>query len=660
MKINEIGKDWIISEMESIVEEVKYIRPSDYNEEKRYLPSSVTSIPGYLRYAVNPFMREIVDCFDIHNPVRQINLMKGVQVTYSTVLESGVMYYADHIGTLPMMYITADKELAETRIENNFLPMFQQSGLGHIIRSSDIGNSRKTGNTKKQLQFEKGAYLQPFGAQNAGKMRAASIAIMLKDEIDGWPDTVGKDGDPDGLTDARTNGFPDQKKIFRGSTPLIKATSKIYKNYLKGDQRKYMVLCKHCKQEQTIRWEVINKETGLIGGFKWDFDEDGILITESVRYDCPFCGGSHFEADKENLFSEETGAYWKPTAKPIDKNIRSYHLPAFYSPIGMLEWKDIVLQYIDCYDPIERKIKDMGKYQIFYNNILAEPFEIKESKIRFSTVSAHRRAEYRMGQIPNKYAIQYSNSKILFLTCQVDVHKRNLAVSVMGWCKDFIPYIIDYQRFEVTESEPECTELYSPVWRRLRELIEEKVYEGDDGTKYRVVMTFIDSGYANDTVTKFCADYESNVYPILGRDRAGKNQTIKEFGEFTTQNGIIGYKITVDHYKDRIAPVLRREWSEGDGIQKTYHLNAPIDIPDKALKELTVETRKQKTDDNGNISYVWHRPSGVDNELWDLLIYGHAAVELIAVKICIDHFEMKSIDWVKFWEYLEDKRVFFE
>lgn len=657
--INNIGKDWLISEIDNLPDEIKHLTPSEYNEEHRYLPSSVTSIPGYIRYAVNPFMREIVDCFDIHNPVKEVSLMKGVQITYSTVLESGVLYYADHIGTLPMMYITADKELATARIENNFIPMFNESGKADIIRSSDIGNTRKTGKTANHLQFEKGAYLVPFGAINAAKMRSYSIAIMLKDEIDAWPDVVGKDGDPDSLSDARTDGYSEQKKIFRGSTPLIKNKSKIYKNYLKGDQRKYMVLCKHCKHPQNLRWESVDKETGIIGGFKWEFDEDGILITESVRYDCVKCGCSHYEADKELLYSEENGAHWKPTAKPIEKNIRSYHLPALYSPVGMRPWYQNVIQYLESYDPIEKKVKDIGKYQVFYNNVLAEPFEVTGAKIRFTSVSAHRRAEYRLGSIPNNFASKYSNSKILFLTCQVDVHKNNLAVSVKGWCKDQICYLIDYWRFERTEKEPECNELSSPVWSRLRELIEEKMYIADDGSQYKIAFTFIDAGYANDTVTTFCADYSSNVYPILGRDRAGKNQTIKEFAEFTTQSGTTGYKITVDHYKDRLAPVLRREWLEGNGIQKQYHFNAPIDLSDKALKELTVETRRERTDEKGNISYYWHRPGNAPNELWDLLVYGHSAVELLAKKICIDHFDMKTVEWDKFWEYIENEKCFF-
>jgi phage terminase large subunit GpA-like protein len=326
----------------------------------------------------------------------------------------------------------------------------------------------------------------------------------------------------------------------------------------------------------------------------------------------------------------------------------------------MAPWYSLVADYLDCYDVVNKKVKDVGLYQVFYNNVLAEPFEIMGSKIRFASVSAHRRPVYRLGQIPNNYAEMHSGSKILFLTCLVDVHKENLAVSVMGWCRDAKPYIIDYWRFEIKDKEEECGELTCSVWGRLRELIEEKEYIADDGNKYRIAMTLIDSGYSNDTVTTFCSDYASGVYPILGAPRAAKNQTIKEFGEFTTQAGTVGYRILVDHYKDRLAPVLRREWEEGAGEQNKYHFNAPVDITDKQLKELTVETRREKKDEKGIVTYFWHRPGNAHNELWDLLVYGHAAVEIMAWAICIQHFGAETVDWPRFWDYIENEKLYYE
>lgn len=652
--IANIGADWLADEVEGLTDEIIHVSPSIYNEQTRYLPESVTSMPGYLRYAVNPFMREIVDCFDIDSPVREVNVKKGVQITYTTVLESGLLYFMGHVKTLPIMFMTADKDLASARVENNIIPMLNQSDLAHIIRSSDEGNSRKTGKTKEHLQFEGGGYLVPFGARNADKMRSYSICVMLKDEIDAWPDTVGKDGDPDALSDDRCSGYWERRKIFRGSTPLIKGLSKIEAAYQRGDQRKYLVLCKACGFPQELRWRSIDKDSGIIGGFDWEFD-NGVLVLESVCYRCQNCGEAHFEHDKERLFSEDHGAKWEPTARPVEPGIRSYHLPALYSPIGMQPWYKCVSAFLRGFDPVTKKVKDIGKYQVFYNNILAEPFEIMGSKVRFTQVSGHRRAVYRLGEIPNKYAIAHSGSPVLFLTCQVDVHKTNLAVSVKGWCRNSVCYLIDYWRFECEDAG----DSNDPVWGRLRELIEEKEYTADDGKRYRLTVTLVDAGYVNDTVTTFCADYASGVYPILGRDRPAKNQKISEFAEFTTQSGTIGYRILVDHYKDRLAPVLRRDWLEESGGQKAYHFNAPVDITDKQLKELTVETRRERRDENGVVTYVWYRPGNAANELWDLFVYGSCGVEILAWQLCIQHFELKTVDWPRFWQYIEEEKLYF-
>ena len=648
----DIGLDWLVDEIDEIVESIDHMTPSEFNEMYRYLPNSVSDSPGPFSFSLTPFLREIVNCADPRSPILEVNVKKGVQIGYTTMLECVLLYYIVFIKTRPAMLISADKELVKGRIENCILPMLEQSGFSHLIQSSDEGNSRKTGKTANHLQWEGGGFLIPGGANNADKMRMWSILLMLKDELDAWAITVGKDGCPDKLTDARCDTFKDTKKIYRGGTPLIKGSSKITSRFEEGDQRIYKVPCKHCGFKQNLRWTRINKETGEVTGFVWNYDEDGIVDLESVRYLCEKCGGEHFEHDKTWMFAEENGAEWVPTAKPVNRGVRSYHLPAFYSPYGFRPWSQCVTEYLDAYDDINRQVKDIGKYQVFYNNVLAEPFEVLGDKIRFKSVSAHRRSVYRLGQIPNKFAEQWSGSRILFLTCQVDVHKSNLAVSVKGWTKDSKPYLIDYWRFEVEDGQDDCTELSSPVWQRVRDLIEEKVYEADDGQQYRINTTFIDAGYANDTVSTFCSDYSGGVFPILGRDRPGKNQSIMEFGEFTTQAGTIGYKITVDHYKDRMAPVLRREWHEGDGEQKIYHFNAPVDITDKQLMELTRESRREKVDDKGVVTHYWHRPQGAANELFDLLGYGYAAVEVIAWSICVQHFELDTIDWHKFWEFV--------
>lgn len=642
---------WAADEIDEMTDTVRSVTPSDYAEEIRYLPASVTPFPGPFDYSINPFMREIVDCFDVNSPVREVSLMKGVQVTYTVTLENGILYVVGQVKNAPAMLVTADAELAQLRLETYILPMLNLSGLGGKIQSSDEDNPRKTGKTKKQISWEGGGFLLPYGANNANKMRQSSIRFMLKDELDGWPQVVGRDGDPDKLTDDRCAAYWEQRKIFRGSTPLT-APSKIYMQYKRGDQRKYMVRCISCGFPQELIWQEVNKETGQAYGMHWETD-GGILVPESVRYLCKNCGHPHQEHDKKKLFAEEEGAHWKPTAKPVEPGIRSYHLPAMYSPVGMQPWSKSVVSWLEAWDTEANKVKDVGKLQVFYNNVLGIPFEVMGSKIRFTAVSAHRRAVYRLGQVPNLYAARYSGSKILFLLCLVDVHKSNLAVSVIGFTRDAQCYVVNYWRFERAKDSEDCTELGHPVWGQLREVIEEKRYTADDGTEYRIALTFIDAGYANDTVTSFCSEYVGGVYAILGRDRPAKSQSIKEFAEFKTQAGAVGYRITVDHYKDRLAPVLRREWSEDAGLQRPYHFNAPVDITDKQLKELTKETRREKRNDKGEVHYEWHRPGNAPNELWDLLVYAHAGVEIFAHTITIKEFELETIDWPQFWDFVE-------
>jgi phage terminase large subunit GpA-like protein len=603
-------------------------------------------------------MREIVECFDVRSPVREVALKKGVQVTYTTVLESGALYYMAHVRTLPVMYMTADRDLAAARIEHNILPMLQHSGFADIIRSADEGNERKTGKTANHLQFEGGGYLVPFGARNADKMRSFSICVLLRDEIDAWPDTVGKDGDPVTLSADRCAGYWERRKIFSGSTPLIKGASKIEAAFLRGDQRRYMVLCRACGFAQTLRWSTKHPDTGLIGGFRWELDE-GTLVPESVRYCCAECGAEHFEHDKERLFSPEHGAHWRPTARPAEPEIRSYHLPAMYSPIGMAPWHKLAAMYLGAFDPEAGRVRDIGRFQVFYNNVLAEPFEVIGARVRFVQVSAHRRSAYRYGQIPNVYAVANSGGPILVLTCTVDVHKRNLAVAVMGWTVGTRCYVIDYWRIEAAEGAADCDDPDSPVWSELQMIVEEREYTADDGKVYRVSVTFVDSGYSQDTVAQFCSQYREGVYPIIGASTAAKGQGLREFAPFETRSGVPGFRLIVDRYKDRIAPVLRRDWTEGGDEQPRYHFNAPQDATDAQLKELTVEQRREKRDARGRIHYEWHRPGNPRNELWDLLVYGHAAIDVLAWSVCREKFGLATVDWPQFWGYAHGESLYY-
>lgn len=648
MNFDDIGRDWLAEQALDMFTAVENYTPVEFCEKYMYLPSGVTKSPGLMSFDNFPYWVEPLNCLDPRSDVREINLLKGVQVGATTLMVAGMFYYCCHVAHKNLLYISKEKELATDILENRLIPILQQSGFEHVIKPVEENNTRKKGKNKNFLQIMGGMTLYYYGANNAGKMRQITTGVIFKDELSGWTREVGQDGNADKLTDSRADTLWPDRKIFRASTPLLKPDM-TEEAYQRGDQRVWKVPCLGCGYKHVLKREIIDEETGLVGGLSFELDQTGNLVLESVKYVCPKCGHEHTEYDKPNMFKQ---GEWVPTATPIEPGIRSYHLPGIYSPAGNKPWSKIISEYLEAFDHKNNRVKDLGKMQHYYNNTLGKAFEIIGERITHQAASQHRRAEYVRGQVPNKFAEQYCGSKILYLTCQVDVHKRNLAVSLMGWTRGQRCFLIDYWRFTPDEEKGEalCTDIKSPTWQRLRELIETHEYVADDLTKYRPLITLIDCRYASPAVFAFCSEYASGVYPVQGMPRVSARSSMKEFSHFETPLGTIGYRLQVDHYKDRCAPALRKFWTHEFGTQSMYHFNAPIDATEQELSEFTKEFKATKSTPTGEFSY-WHRTA--DNELWDLLIYGHAAVEIHAFQLCRKTLELESVNWMDYWTYAE-------
>lgn len=647
---------WLERQFGALTTELVIETPSSWAEKSRYLPASVTSMPGFYRFEVAPYLKEIVDCMGVESPVREVAVMKGAQVCMTVgVLENTIGYYIDAVKTAPVMMVTADAELAKMRVESYVLPMLKFSGLEHLIKSSDEGNSRKTGKTGKKIEWVGGGSLIPYGAQNASKLRSVSIQVMLRDEIDGWPDVVGKDGDPLSLSASRTSAYETSYKILDLSTPLIHGRSKIESRYLLGDQRQYFVCCFKCGFPQVLKWSRTNPRTGEVTGITWD-TEGGRLVEESVRYLCENCGAEHFNDDKIRLLSPDHGAEWKPTAVAQKPTSRSYHLSALYSPVGMQTWVAQVHAWREAWDEETNKPKDLTKLQVVYNNIFGKTFKVYGERVKLENVSLHRRTEYVYGEIPNTFAEAHCEGPVMVVVCSVDVHKSNLAVAVWGWCRGKRVLLLDYWRFE---GETEHLD-DAPTWGRLRELIEEREYVADDGKRYRISLTVIDSGYEASKVYEFASEYEAGVFPVKGVPSPVKGSAAKEYSPFTSRLGTIGYSITADIYKDRWSTALRREW-DPMGLQPPGHFNAPANASEKQLKELTAEVKRERKGmlTGQSMGHEWYRPSGADNELWDCLVYASAALDMIAADICTDALRLPAVSWGEFFDYLETEQIFF-
>jgi len=647
-----LEKKWLSALVNELLDSVIVLSPSEWAEKYRYLPASVSPLPGVYSYDVSPPLREIVDCLDIRSPVREVTLMKAAQIGATVgVLENAIGYFISQVRSAPMMLLTADAELAKTRMDGHITVMIQQSQLREYIKSSDELTRNKTGKTNTKVEWVGGGYLLPYGAKNAAKLRSNPIQVLLEDEIDGYPDVVGKDGDPMKLAEARTKAYNQTRKILRLSTPLLKGVSRIERAYLEGDQRKFFVPCKKCKRPQELKFYGRNEETGEIWGLIWKLDKHGILEEGSVKYLCQFCQHPHGNSDKTWMLPR---GEWRPTARSRSPGIRSYHLSALYSPAAMFPWEEIIRDYLNCWDVKENRPKDLGLMQEFYNNVLGKTFELRGKKISFKKITQARR-DYSYGDVPNLLAQEFSGGKIVLLTCAVDVHKDDIAVAVFGWTRGCRCYLIDYWRFE---GDP-VQENDAGTWGRLAELIEGDGYVADDGSMYKIVMTLVDSGYIPDQVYRFCEKYEAGVYPLKGRENPPKSAAIKEFSPFVSRLGTTVYGVTVNFYKDRMSAALSQDWN-GLGLQRERCVNFPQNATSEQLKELTTEQKRERINrvTKQRDGFEWYRRAGAKNELWDLLIYNAAALDIIAFDVCLNNLNLEYVNWVAFWDLLESENLF--
>lgn len=629
------------------------MRPSDWAESKRYLPTSTTARSGPFSFRHTPYHREIIDCLDPDSPVRFLSLMKGAQTAGTvSVLENVIGYYAEHVRTMPVLFYTADEFLAKLRMDTNIVPMFQHSGFDDIIQSNDTMRKGKQGLTNTKIEWAGGGYLVPMGANSEAKQSSLSGPILLRDEVDRWPLVVGRDGDPMKLTETRTNGYSGTRKVVDISTPTLAGTSAIHKRFLLGDQRYYRVPCKFCGEHQVLEFRKSNQD-GQFYGLRWETDEGsrGRIVTPgSVRYVCKFCSGEMINAHKSIIMPE---GVWAPTAKPSQPDFRSYHLGALYAPPFARTWEDIARAWTDAWDDESNQMVDAEKLQVFYNNDLGEVFEARADKIKAHQVSPHRRKDYRSGELPMQHALENAGGPLELVTMAVDVQDTWLAVKVMTWAPSadragYNAYMVEYLALE-----GDCTSPDSEVWEKLADMIDHKRYTTADRS-FPIAMTLIDASHLTDVVYQFCSQWETGVYPLRGRDKPIKGARIKEFDIQQNATGTRYMAVTVDMYKDRWSSALRRQWNGVDRMPRN-NWSCPIDIDDKVLNHLTVEYKRQHKDPKSGklLGTYWHRPGNARQELWDTLVYNTAALEMVALDVCQERLGIDALVWPEFWQEVQ-------
>ena len=571
---------------------------SQWADEFRFLSQKASAEPGRWRTDRTPYLREIMDELSPHSPIQRVVFMAGAQVGKTETGNNWTGYVID-MAPGPMMLVQPTVDTAKRLSKQRLAPMIEETPrLKARIADS---RSRDSGNTMMVKEFP-GGVMVVTGANSAVGLRSMPVRYLFLDEVDGYPADLDGEGDPVQLAERRTTTFA-RRKIFMCSTPTVKEHSRIEREYLGSDQRRFFVPCPQCGEYQWLKWSQI----------KWD---DGDPTT--AHYVCEHNGCVIEEHHKTDILSR---GEWRATATG-DGRTAGFHLSSLYSPLGWKSWAEIVAEFIAAKG-------DPPLLKTWVNTILGETWE-DEIAAKIGAGDLLDRVEfYQRGVAP---------AGVLAITCGIDVQDNRFAVTLLGWGRDEESWVIDHQEIYGDLSKPD-------VWAQLTNVITTPV-EHEIFEPLPIMSTCIDSGgHFTHEVYAFAREHRAyNVMAIKGQSQKNKpiigrpTKVDLNVKRHTLKNGAEVWPVGTDTAKSTIYSRLKLN-EVGPGFT---HFHAELE-PDY-FQQLTAE-KLQTRYLRGFPVREWVKKPGARNEALDTFVYGLAAMQALYMR-----FNRKTI-----WDQMEKR-----
>ena len=551
---------------------------------KYYELPETSAEPGKWNPKRAPYQVGIMDA--ICEPgIKQVSIMCSAQVGKTITLLAIICYLIDLDPCSILLTFPAAND-AEIFSKEKL-----SSAIRHVkpVSNKIIDKSRDASSTILMKMFP-GGFLRLTGANSPGSLASMAIRVYLGDEIDKYPASAGKEGDPIKLAKKRTSTFWNWMMLLT-STPGLLKTSRINEEYEKSDKRRYFVPCPHCGHKQHLTWERI-EYAGK--------DTDDADPLSGVYYICEKCDRPIEEKYKAKMVRQ---GEWQATAVADDPRHAGFHINRLSSP--WKRWVDLALDY-------EAAKHDPQQLKVFWNSTLGLPFEnTNGEKLDWEELRDRSKTSgYAQSEIPDG---------VLMLTAGVDVQGDRLEVAVLGWGRDEQCYVI---RYEQIMGDP----LKDDVWQQLANVTGKSYYTRND-IQIKVRATCIDTGYLTQDVYKQIKQHRYlHWFAIKGRsgDRPLVSKPSKQKLSYKgkkTRASIDLYIVGVDTAKET---AYARSQITKPGPK---YLNFANDLPNEWFQGFCSEVQVTQHK-NGRPYLVWEKLPGVRNEPLDLFNYAYAAADL--------------------------------
>jgi len=458
---------------------------SQWSDENRILSFDNNSEGGAWRTSRNPLLREIMDC--ISDPfVQETSFMKPAQIGGTeSLVNNPVGYFIDQDPSA-MLVIFENEAKEQAWSTERLMSMVMATPCLRAKIDVDHGNS-----TNNKLDYKKfaGGALNTGNSGSHGDLSSRPVRIVFKDELDKWKTL--KAGDPDSLADKRTSTFLTRAKIINLSTPLehdpdAGVTSRIYGKYLAGDQRKPYLPCPFCGHMQNFHHEQV----------KYTRESSTSENVKDVWLECENPKCTIKKIRQMHLQGMRPRGKWI-AARPFEgKASFGYYLP-FLSPWVTL--KKYAEEWI-------RMSRQRHTKKVFVNEWMGQPWtpdmEIDSKEV---TSPYLKRCEHY-----TKVPLGAYHRLFAF----ADVQKDRLEVDVWAFGPMGERWGLEHKIFWGDTSELYGGHL-GPVWTEL-EKYRFKTWEHESGEKCFIARMFVDMGYIQGTVLKFCRGKRPQVWPAKG------------------------------------------------------------------------------------------------------------------------------------------------
>jgi phage terminase large subunit GpA-like protein len=561
--------------------------------------------------------------------VDTITIMCCTQTMKTSVLENTIGYFA-HLDPAPMLLLQPKDEMADAFSKERIAPMVASSPELRKV----MGDAR-TRTSEDTLRFKKfpGGFLAMASAGSPSNLAMRAIRIVLLDEIDKYETT--KEGDPVALAEERTATFNTSRLSIRACSPTWEETSRIYRSYMDGDQRKPFVACPHCGHEQVL---------DFFEHVRWEKNEDGSHRPETARIHCESCGAEWSEAERLKIVSTRhairhmqtkvfhcCGERQNPLVErrwdwdeehqvgyAVCKHFGEHAVPNRHASFWASKLYSPFITVVDLAEKWLAAQGDQETKQTFYNTQLGMPFKAETHK----AVDAHFLAAR---------AEPYDGTKalpegVVVLTAGIDVQSMGttgqgrLEVEVVGWGVGEESWSIAIATFVGDPAKPE-------VWNQLDAFLQAP-YPHALGFSLYITGACIDSGGHNtQEVYRFArARIERNIWAIKGTS-GDRGVTWSPIWPSATQERSkqlyrTGYRPIIIGVNAAKEAVRQRLLVDEPGPGYCHFPTGRSDnwFAQLTSEELVIEPR------GGVVQRHWTHKKGLANEALDCRVYAYAAL----------------------------------